>query len=268
MANAEIRIIGTFPTQEETTATENYVVVGDIHGRADLLDALISAVIERGQIPPWRWVFLGDMVDRGPDSFKVVEKVKWLCENNDAIALRGNHEDLMLRYYDGKVVDPYHIWMYNGGKKTAQSYADAMKMYGAASFFPAFGKSGHAAWIKSLPYYYETERVWFSHAPIPVEPFRRKADFRTDVEALTWSWHGNHRVDEGGFAHDHGKLAVCGHVHALQTWDETGNDKWLLPRVYDQIIYADTGSGCSPYAPLSAIFIEDGTYKGYIQAVP
>lgn len=244
--------------------TDNYIAIGDIHGRYDLLDALLAKCHDNGTCPHtgYKFVFLGDMVDRGPESWRVCARIKYLSDRGNAIALRGNHEDLMMEYYDNKIVDKHDLWFYNGGTKTAESYSKKMKMYGHASFFPAFGKSGHAEWIKTLPYFYETEKVWFSHAPIPKEQYRkRNGDFRTDIEALTWSWHGHHAITEQEFAHDHGKLAVCGHVHALR-------EKILEPRIYPNIIYADTGSGCAPEAPLSAIVILDGKFKEFLQAKP
>lgn len=243
---------------------ENYIAIGDIHGRADLLQQLMEnpEVFELFYKGTHKLVFMGDMVDRGPDSYVVVNKIKDMCEAGWAIALRGNHEDLMLRYFDGRVPSSYDIWMPNGGTKTIGSYCKAMGLdHNLSNFFTAFEQSGHDKWIRSLPYYYETEKVWFSHAPVPIRAFRRTEDFRTDVHALTWSYHGKHDISESHYASDHKKLAVCGHVHALE-------DGIVEPRIYHHIIYADTGSGCAPHGRLTGIIITDGEYKGFVQAVP
>lgn len=246
----------------------NYAAIGDIHGRYDLLVDLLEKLKE---YPDHKLVFLGDMVDRGPDSFKVVQKIKELTETNGAIALFGNHEAMMMDFYRGRVPDKNHVWLYNGGKKTITSYGENTKEYGIGRFWAAIERSNHIQWLRSLPLYYETEEVWFSHAPIPKDKYRSVThdpvkgeiirDFHFDEEALTWSWHGHFRVSEGDFARAHGKAAVCGHVHAIR-------EGIFVPRVYDNIIYADTGSGCWEQAPLSAVIINNGKYSGFVQAKP
>lgn len=243
--------------------SENYLAIGDIHGRFDLLELLLKKIHDAGiyEAGGYKLVFLGDMVDRGPDSFKVVDRIKSLCDNGKAIALRGNHEDMMLDYYGKKRVDHYDIWIWNGGGKTVISYGRETKLYGNAAFFAAFGHSGHASWMRSLPYYYETDKIWFSHAPIPRAEFRkrRELDYRMDVDALTWTYIPN--IKEGTWELNHGKLAVCGHVHDLFRNN-------VLPRYYDHIFYADTGSGCGPAGRLTAVVVTDGKMESFIQAAP
>ena len=71
--------------------------IGDIHGRLDLLKMLVAAIEEEQRLlPPARptVVFVGDYVDRGPDSCGVID---WLCERPlpdfERVHLRGNHEE-------------------------------------------------------------------------------------------------------------------------------------------------------------------------------
>jgi len=97
--------------------------IGDIHGRVDLLDQLhglieadLSTAPERAVI-----VYLGDYIDRGPDSAAVIER---LCRPKlnrvETVALLGNHEDLLLQFLDA----PYgaNLWLTNGGDATLRSY--------------------------------------------------------------------------------------------------------------------------------------------------
>lgn len=242
---------------------ENYIAIGDIHGRFDLMGLLMEKIAASDLLIEHKLVFLGDMIDRGPRSYSVVAWVKQLCEEGKAIAILGNHESMMLEYFDRKIPDRNDIWFYNGGRQTLDSYEKTTRLYGFGNAFAAMGMTGHIKWLKSLPYFYETDAVWFSHAPIPKEKYRKRIghDFRADVEALTWSYHGNYNVSEEEFAFDHGKTAVCGHIHALR-------EGILTPRAYPTAIYADTGSGCGVQGRLTAIIITDGQYSGFLQAAP
>ena len=101
--------------------------VGDVHGRLDLLDALFAVIVadlealpaDRAQI-----IILGDMIDRGPDSAGVVKRAMGLPPAGAAevIVLRGNHEDLMLRYLRRGDAAAARQWFAIGGAETLSSY--------------------------------------------------------------------------------------------------------------------------------------------------
>jgi serine/threonine protein phosphatase 1 len=99
--------------------------IGDIHGRLDLLDRLLGE-IERDMADRRRAktfiIFLGDLIDRGPDSAGVVERVR-TYRHSDAtiIHLSGNHEEVLLEILSGKLgVLP--AWLKFGGAECAVSY--------------------------------------------------------------------------------------------------------------------------------------------------
>lgn len=99
--------------------------IGDIHGRADLLAKLledIEADARRDQSAKRRTlVFLGDYVDRGPDSSGVVDMLLHrLPRGFDAHFLKGNHEAILLDFLE----DAWRLdhWLRNGGGLTMQSY--------------------------------------------------------------------------------------------------------------------------------------------------
>ena len=99
--------------------------IGDIHGRADLLDWMLGD-IERdiaGRPEAETFVvFLGDLIDRGPNSREVVERLRQLTsERFRPVFLLGNHEEVLLRLLDG---EPGLLtnWMRFGGAECAQSY--------------------------------------------------------------------------------------------------------------------------------------------------
>lgn len=99
--------------------------VGDVHGRDDLLADLLSQIEqdhgERGPAHPIV-VFLGDLIDRGPQSAQVVERLRrYATEGLATVFLAGNHEEVMLRVLAGQaeiLVD----WLRFGGTECLQSY--------------------------------------------------------------------------------------------------------------------------------------------------
>jgi serine/threonine protein phosphatase 1 len=99
--------------------------VGDIHGRLDLLDLLLVKIeADIAARPPRRnfVIFLGDLIDRGPDSAGVVERLRtWQPEHARPVFLAGNHEEVLMRVLDGdaKILPS---WLKFGGAECAQSY--------------------------------------------------------------------------------------------------------------------------------------------------
>jgi serine/threonine protein phosphatase 1 len=98
--------------------------IGDIHGRADLLRLLLAQIAEdaAGRPPAaQRLIYLGDYVDRGPDSLGVIDIVMDEAPPGfEVVALRGNHEEMMQRFLDDTTVA--RTWMMNGGDATLASY--------------------------------------------------------------------------------------------------------------------------------------------------
>src|ERR1700754_1453557 len=84
-----------------TPADTRIYAVGDIHGRADLLIETIACIDEdraRRPIGSAFEVYLGDYVDRGPDSKSVVDLLSVRVVDHHAVCLCGNHEDLMANF--------------------------------------------------------------------------------------------------------------------------------------------------------------------------
>lgn len=107
--------------------------IGDIHGRLDLLDALLAAIADddraRGGALRTRYIFLGDLIDRGPDSRGVVERLMTLAQAGlDARFLMGNHEEVLLRALDGDV-RALRFLVRIGGRETLLSYGIGEEEY-------------------------------------------------------------------------------------------------------------------------------------------
>ena len=80
--------------------------VGDVHGRLDLLDALLSKVEQEVALRPAKrhlLVMLGDLIDRGPDSRGVVERMRTYSHGSiQPYFVAGNHEEVLLRLVKGE----------------------------------------------------------------------------------------------------------------------------------------------------------------------
>ncbi|HEY7217183.1 MAG TPA: metallophosphoesterase family protein [Candidatus Binatia bacterium] len=154
-------------------------VVGDIHGCVDELRHLIETLpLARGD----RLVFLGDYIDRGPDSSGVVSYLMSLqqqCDDIEFVFLKGNHEDMLLSYLglNGQHGDMFLI---NGGRATLASYGltpDRISPPHALSAIPA----EHVRFFEGLKRYYSMDSFLCVHAGI--HPKKSLAE-QTDEELL------------------------------------------------------------------------------------
>ncbi len=99
--------------------------IGDVHGRLDLLDQLIDAIEADHQgraVAESQVIFLGDLIDRGPDSAHVVERamqLQHLAPNTRF--LMGNHEEMLLKVLRGDVAT-LRAFARHGGRETMFSY--------------------------------------------------------------------------------------------------------------------------------------------------
>lgn len=99
--------------------------IGDIHGRLDLLDKLLTEIDRDDATRPQKetqLIFLGDLIDRGPHSKQVLDRVIELGRTNrKCIVIRGNHEASLLQgLFENPRILPQ--WLRHGGFETAESY--------------------------------------------------------------------------------------------------------------------------------------------------
>ena len=131
------------------------VAIGDIHGRLRRLQKLLSAI---GPTADDRLVFLGDYIDRGPDSYEVIELILQLKEDfPKTITLRGNHENFIITALAGGL-DKHarELWCtFNGGDMTLASYRCAGEFV-----------SVHGHFYMALPSFWETDDYFFCHAGV------------------------------------------------------------------------------------------------------
>lgn len=148
--------------------------IGDVHGRADLLDLVIEAVKrdarDRGRAA--RMVFLGDYVDRGPDSRRVVETLMALEDPESCLCLRGNHEELMVEALTHARRGAYARWCANGGRETLASYG----VTGGEDPDQAI-PAEHVRWLSNLPLIAEDPYRIYVHAGLsPRKPLEDQSE--------------------------------------------------------------------------------------------
>ena len=120
-------------------AGERYYVVGDIHGRLDLFEALVGAIEEDEATAPAAMahvVLLGDLIDRGPDSAGVIKRARKWRKKRQVRIIAGNHEEMFLESFrDAEVLRHF---LKHGGRETILSYGLSPKDYRKLTFKELF----------------------------------------------------------------------------------------------------------------------------------
>lgn len=120
-----IRSLFNRPSEPAGPRGRRAYAIGDIHGRLDLLDRLlarIEAEIESSPRARTSLVFLGDVIDRGPASAQVVERLRTYAHPRASLHfIMGNHEEVMLRVMKGDA-EILQNWLRFGGAETLASY--------------------------------------------------------------------------------------------------------------------------------------------------
>src|SRR5262245_1211953 len=93
------------------------IAIGDIHGCSTLLNRLLEAIQPASDDT---LIFLGDYVDRGPDSRGVLDRLLQLKESRQCVFLGGNHELMMMRARESR--GEMKTWLQYGGAQTLGSY--------------------------------------------------------------------------------------------------------------------------------------------------
>jgi serine/threonine protein phosphatase 1 len=185
--------------------------IGDIHGCLDLLDRMIDAIradLAAHPVDDAVTVTLGDYVDRGPDSRGVVERLAGNPFPTGYVALKGNHEDMLVRFlHDPSIGD---LWARNGGLETLHSYGidvgpimRGRRCGPTAALFEKALPPAHRAFLASLRLCLSLGRYFFCHAGVrPGVPLANQRE-----EDLLW-------IRDEFLCHrgDFGKIVVHGHT--------------------------------------------------------
>lgn len=184
--------------------------IGDIHGRSDLLDrlhTLIEADFRANPVPEVYRVYLGDYVDRGPDSSGVLTRLIAGEAIGEAKLLRGNHEQMLLQFLEDEASAAG--WWRLGGLETLQSYGviegrmRPAAATGLAQEFKLKLPAEHLILIQELEKAATIGDYYFCHAGVrPGVPLDSQ-----DEEDLLWI-----RGEFLSSTADFGKVVVHGHT--------------------------------------------------------
>jgi hypothetical protein len=223
-----------------------------------------------------QFVFLGDYIDRGPDSVAVLAKVKEYVLERGAICLIGNHDQFLLGTADGTDVyfddrkssaSNYMLWLNNGGMKTCiqmfgipfdttgmnsldiqykldmHDYIDIIKNSDEYKFLKEHGK------LK-----YETDLIFFCHA-------QQSDPKKVTDDTLIWGRQSDYSKLDSAFKVPGNKaMSVHGHYHRL-------HEGINFPRIehYNHggkaktVVMADCGCGCGTWGALHPVIIAENS---------
>jgi serine/threonine protein phosphatase 1 len=187
--------------KQQKTMGKTYAVA-DLHGRFDLLEMALACIVERAE-PPATLVTLGDYVDRGPDSRKIVERLMAGLGRDDwrLICLKGNHEDIM--WQTCRRLPDVDWWLTNGGGATLISYGQQEGDQADVTVVPA----AHLDWVEQLPLMHVDKHRVFVHAGL--DP--TCALDEQDADNMIWKIYPND--DDGGHGRRHIVHGHHQHVH-------------------------------------------------------
>ena len=173
------------------------LVIGDIHGcRQELLELLDLVDVD---LSSDRLIFLGDYVDRGPDSRGVIEVIFSLRrQSGEIITLKGNHEEVLLNYLGGR---DRNFYLAIGGRETLASYGCSEPFdYDCTLNIP----DTHQQFLYNLLPYWEDEKYIYVHAGLrpAVHLTQQSPDW------LYWAAGGNFATQR----YDFGKRVIFGHA--------------------------------------------------------
>jgi serine/threonine protein phosphatase 1 len=216
--------------------------IGDVHGRADLLERVLTGIdAQLDTDPAVRSVelFLGDYVDRGPASREVLDRLIKRSQERETVCLRGNHETYIAAFLNDPTI--LSEWRHYGGLQTLMSYgltptanADWVDQERLAADFDEALPENHRHFLNDLKLSFTCGDYFFAHAGVrPGIPLANQRE-----EDLLWI-----RQDFLMCEDDFGKTVVHGHTPVHE------------PEIRPNRINIDTGAYAT--GQLTCLVLED-----------
>ena len=201
--------------------TQSIYAIGDIHGELSMLEDAISRVESDGGADA-HIVFLGDYVDRGPNSREVIDLLmQGLSSGKNWQCLLGNHDRMLTMFMeDYPRADtrfrPGMHWLHEriGGKETLSSYGveidDDDRIHDIHQRARTLIPAAHIDFLRARPYFYQLDELLFVHAGIrPGVAFEQQ-----DQEDLLWireEFHDDKRAHPWLVVHGHTPIDAAQH---------------------------------------------------------
>lgn len=249
-------------------------VIGDIHGMIRPLEALLRAIARHDEAP--QLMFVGDFVNRGPESKAVIELLMSL---SNAQFVRGNHDDVFDQVLSGQSyagrpgeeqrVMAFQWFMQHGLDKTFFSYgltpselsrvarrAKTSTLDELAALVPL----AHRKFIRALPLVIERDDMFVAHAKWDVysavdEPPISQRLERAETTRYTLLW-GRYRLDEIEHDKPWQRTGYFGHTPV----DNYSDNNDLVPVAGPRIVLLDTAAALVPHGRLTAFCHEKQSY--------
>jgi len=189
--------------------------IGDVHGRADLLEQVLSRIdrdLSKRPSPRAIHVFVGDYVDRGPNARAVIDRLVERAKTHELVCLKGNHESYLIEFLDAPTI--LEAWRHFGGLETLLSYGltpsvkpDAAAQVNLAAALNRAMPYTHREFLQNLSLSFTCGDFFFAHAGIrPGIPLAQQRE-----EDLLWI-----REDFLSCSKKFGKIVVHGHTPVLE----------------------------------------------------
>lgn len=209
-------------------------LIGDIHGRLDLLNTLIARIGDQPGADNVHVIVLGDMIDRGPDSAGTLTRLMGMGQTHGWTCLLGNHERMMLDFLAAPAKNSR--WLEHGAATTLASFDVVARLdrpLATATELTAKMPPPMLAWLRTLPAYWMGDGIAATHAGAdPTRPIDRQP-----ARNLIWG-----HPDFGQKPRKDGLWVARGHlVHGE-------------PTAADGIISVDTGAWKG--GPLTAAWLD------------
>lgn len=231
-----------------------HYAIGDIHGRLDLLRAARSLILQDAETNNYTnatIVYLGDYIDRGPQSAQVLEELITVpMKGFKEVFIRGNHENIMLDALDLSGRRPNHVagwqgmWLENGGTTTLMSYGNNYDSSGGFARWSVDIQDAlnpkywdwdnikesipkrHIDFLLSLPYYYDDGEHFYVHAGVradaPVDD-----EYKQGSNVYTWSRTVQH-TDVYTALDQRTRILVHGHTPTYNNYAHTSDNRYNL----------------------------------------
>ncbi len=214
--------------------TQPIFVIGDLHGRSDLLERVLELIdreIGAHRLKDPKLVFVGNLIDRGPSSRDVIARMQELTQEfpDNVVCLLGNHEQMCLDFLDTPVAR-HARWLKDGAAATFESFGlrlggglidGSNAVEAAEALREAMGEQA-IAWLRARQLIVSSGNLHVVHAA--ADP-RRPLDDQTP-RVLTWGhpeFLGVARGDGQWVAHGHSPFD---HPHLKDSRISVDTDAW------------------------------------------